>query len=129
MKERRQPLCDFTPEQVRAQKEAKKRAPALASADVKVPVSGSEKPSPPAPQSKATAVPAMPESQGGAEVKPDLADCDVIARGNAPKQSRSQKCERKSQAALDRHSAEAPRDDTPRKRSGHKHHRRRARYR
>jgi len=42
MKERRRPLCDFTPEQLRAREEAKKRAPA------KVPASGSDTPAVPA---------------------------------------------------------------------------------
>ncbi len=41
MKERRSPLCDFTPEQIRAREEAKKKAPAPA-----VPVSGEAKPIP-----------------------------------------------------------------------------------
>ncbi len=40
MKERLHPLCDFTPEQMRAREEAKKKAPAPA-----VPVSGGDRPS------------------------------------------------------------------------------------
>jgi hypothetical protein len=73
MKERRRPLCDFTPEQARAQKDAKKYTPVGASAEAKVPVSTGSKPGAPGSQAKAAAVPAAPESHAGVEIKPDLA--------------------------------------------------------
>jgi hypothetical protein len=71
MRERRHPLCDFTPEQVRAQKQAAMRAPA--STETKVPASGSDKPGASGTQTGIAAVPAAPESQAGAEVKPEPA--------------------------------------------------------
>ncbi len=52
MKERRHPLCDFTPEQVRAREEAKKKAPAPA-----VPVSGGDRPSAAGSEAKPVPVP------------------------------------------------------------------------
>jgi hypothetical protein len=76
MKERRRPLCDFTPEQVQAQEEAKKHAPALPSAEAKVPLSGSDKPSTPGPQTKIAAVPAAPEKQAQADAKPASTEPD-----------------------------------------------------
>jgi len=50
MKERRQPLCDFTPEQIRAGEEAKMKAPA-------VPLHGGDEPSAPASEAKPARVP------------------------------------------------------------------------
>jgi hypothetical protein len=73
MKERRRPLCDFTPGQVRAQKDAKKHTPVPASAEAKVPVSIDSKLGTPGPQTKAATMPAAPESQAGVEIKPDSA--------------------------------------------------------
>jgi hypothetical protein len=70
MRERRHPLCDFTPQQVRAQKEAAKHA--AAPAEAKAPV-GSAQPSASAPQTSMGAPPAVPESQARGEVKPETA--------------------------------------------------------
>jgi hypothetical protein len=71
MRERRHPLCDFTPQQVQARKEAAKHA--AAPAEVKAHVSGGNKPATPSPQTSIPAAPAAPQSQAGAEIKPDLA--------------------------------------------------------
>jgi hypothetical protein len=70
MRERRHPLCDFTPEQVRAQKEAKKQAAVPASAEAKTPISGNDKPSAPGLQTKIAPAPAAPEGQAQADAKP-----------------------------------------------------------
>jgi hypothetical protein len=77
MRERRRPLCDFTPEQARAQMEAAKHAAASAKAGAEAHVSGGDKPSAAAPQ---TSVAAPPESQAGAGVKPSLAKLKRQAR-------------------------------------------------
>jgi hypothetical protein len=66
MTERRRPLCDFTPAQVRAREEAKKHAAVPPSAAVKVPVGGSDRQAtakaPEKPESKVEATPAVAES-------------------------------------------------------------------
>jgi hypothetical protein len=69
MKDRRRPLCDFTPEQVRAQKDAKKHA--AAEAEAKVPAGGSNKSSSPSPQTKIAAAPAAPGGQGAEAPRDD----------------------------------------------------------
>jgi hypothetical protein len=69
MKERRRPLCDFTPDQVRAQKDAKKQTLVPAPTQAKVPVSGNDKPSASGVQTSAPAVPGAPEGQAQADPK------------------------------------------------------------
>jgi hypothetical protein len=64
MKDRRRPLCDFTPEQARAQQEAKKQPPVPASTQAKAPPGGGDKSSTPFPQTKIAAVPTPAEGQG-----------------------------------------------------------------